>query len=223
MTSPKRIDIEVGGKSYNISITSIPYFASYADVQRHSGQTTEKHDDIPLFEVAYQGVEQGFRYCFRKLGTDLTEYHALCDTLDLLCIDTLGGRSIDAISEDLKSGKGYYDSEERRFVRVSKAEARESCFRLLYAIMTVDFEHETKTRQKVYNAVLFVVSHRAIFKYYARKTIRAAYEERFYLSEKHRGSLEKWPLTEPGTGDAWSDHDVATEESSFDEIDWDDY
>jgi hypothetical protein len=48
---------------------------------------------------AYQGVGNGFRYCFQKLGTDL------------LCINTLGGRSLDAISLDLKSGKGQYESD----------------------------------------------------------------------------------------------------------------
>jgi len=47
-----------------------------------------------------------------------------------------------------------------------------------------EFEDETKTRQKIYNAVFFIVSHRALFKYHARNTMRAAYQERFYLSEK---------------------------------------
>jgi len=225
MATAGRVDIEVGGKPYNISTTSIPYFASYTDFQCHSGQAAEKHNDIPLFETAYQGVENGFRNCFRKLGTDITEYHTLCDTLDLLCIDTLGGRSIDAISQDLKSGKGVYESNYRRpvYVKANKAIARDSSFRLLCLILRVEFEDETQTRQKIYNAVLFVVSHRAIFKHHARKTIRAAYEERFYVSEKQRANLEKWPMTEPGTGAAWSDHDVTTEESSVDEMDSDDY
>lgn len=224
MVTAERINIEVCGKTYNISMTSIPYFASYTDIQCRSGQAPTRHDDIPQFEAAYEGVENGFRYRFRKLGTDLTEYHALCDTLDLLCVDTLGSRSIDAISQDLKSGKGEYDTDYKRpvSVKANKATARDSSFRLLYLILTAEFGDETKIHQKIYNAVHFVVSHRAISKYHARKTIRVAYEERFYISERQKTSLDRWPVLEPGTDAAWSDHDVTTEESSAIEADSDD-
>lgn len=67
-------------------------------------------------------------------------------------------------------------------MKVSKATATDSSFRL--------FGDELKARQKIYNAVLFVVSHRAIFKYRARKTIKAAYEQRFYVSEKQKANLK---------------------------------
>lgn len=105
MAVPERVDNEVGGKQYNVSTISIPYFASYVDFQRRSGQAADRHSDIPLFEAAYRGIESGFRHCFRALGTDLTDYNILCDTLDLLCVDILGGRSLDVIIQDLKSGK----------------------------------------------------------------------------------------------------------------------
>ncbi len=154
------------------------------------------------------------------LGTDLTEYNTLCDTLDFLCIDTLGGRSIDAIIQDLKSGKGWYDTDYKRpvYVKGNKTAARDSSFHLLYLLLWAELEDETKTRQKMYQAVLFIVSHRAIFKYHARKTIRAAYEERFHVSEKQRANLDKWPALQPGTGGAWSD-DVTTDDSSTPELD----
>lgn len=224
MIAPERIDIEVGGKPYNVSTTSIPYFASYSGFQCHSRQAADKHGDIPLFDAAYRGVESGFRHCFRKLGTDLTDYSTLCDTLDLLCIDTLGGRSIDAISQDLKSGKGWYDTDYKRpiYVNGNKTTARDSSFRLLYLLLKAELEDETKTRQKMYQAVLFIVSHRRIFKHHARKTIRAAYEERFPVSEKQRANLDKWPALEPGTGAAWSDHDVTTDDNSATELHSDD-
>lgn len=224
MPAPERIDIEVGGKPYNISTISIPYFASYASLQCHSEEADAKHDDIPLFHAAYRGVESGFRQCFRMLGTDLTKYDTLCDTLDLLCIDTLGGRCIDVISRNLKSGKGRYDTEHKRstYVKGDKSRARDNSFRLLYLLLRTKLEAETKTRQKMYLAVLFIVSHHATFTYNARKTIRAAYEERFHVSEKQRAALDKWPALQLGTGAAWSDHDVTTDDSSAHGLDSDD-
>jgi len=90
-----------------------------------------------LFDAAYRGIESGLRYCFRMLGTDLTEYNTLCDTLDFLCIDTLGGRSIDAIIQDLKSRKGWYDTDYKRpvYVKGNKTAARDSSFHLLYLLL----------------------------------------------------------------------------------------
>ena len=225
MAAPERIEIEVGPKLYNISTIKIPYFASYLDFQCHSGQTSKKHNEIPFFEAAYQGVERGLRHCFRNLDPDITAYHTLCDTLDFLCIDTLGGRSVDVVIEDLKSGKGRYEVDYKRplFIRGNKAIARDSCFRLLYLISRLEFEDNTKASQQINQAVVFVVSHRAIFKYRARKAIRAAYEDRFTVSKKQTANLNRWPILEPGSGTEWSDHDVTTEDSSSYELDPDDY
>ncbi len=82
MAAPERVEIEVGGKLYNISTIKIPYFASYLDFQCHSGQTSKKHDEIPFFEAAYQSAERGLRHCFRNSGPEITAYHTLCNTLD---------------------------------------------------------------------------------------------------------------------------------------------
>jgi len=43
MSAPERVDIEISGKPYNISTTSIPYFASYISFQRQSEQAADKH------------------------------------------------------------------------------------------------------------------------------------------------------------------------------------
>ena len=208
MNTTERFDIEIGGKPYNVSKITMPYFASYLDFQNQSGQAVDKHGEIPSFDAAYQGAESGFRQCFRALGTDLTEYNTLCDTLDFLCVDTLGGRSTDAVIQDLKSGREDF------IEKGDKATARDSAFRLLYLLLKAELEDEGKVRQKMYQAVLFVVSHRAIFKYRARRTIREAYEERCDISMKQRAALDKWPVLEPGTATTWSDRDVTTEDSS---------
>ncbi|KAI4172642.1 MAG: hypothetical protein LQ346_008567 [Caloplaca aetnensis] len=224
MAAPERIDVKIGGKLYDISTTLIPYFASYTDFQSHSGHTSQEHNEIPSFEAAYQGAEKGFRYCFRNLDTDLSAYHTLCDTLDFLRVDTLGGRSIDAIIEDLKSGEGHHETDYKRsdFMKGDKATARDSAFRLLYVILRGELEDDIATSQKFYNAVIFVVSHRAIFKYRARKMIRAAYEERISASKKQMATLDQWPVLAP-TSTEWSDGEMTTEDSSSYELDSDNY
>lgn len=74
----------------------------------------------------------------------------------------------------------------------------------------------------MYEAILFIVFHRAIFKYHARKNIRAAFEERFHVLEKQRANLNKWPALQSGTRAAWSDLDMTTDDSSAHELDFDD-
>ena len=216
MTTPGRIDITIAGKPYNISTASMPYFASYTDFQKKAGHTLYEHGEVPLFEAAYRGVEEGFRHCFRSLDTDLSEYHTLCDTLDFLGVDIFGGRSIDTVIEDLKEGKGRYEVDYKRpvFVTGDKSTARDSAFRLLYVILRGELEDNVATSQKFYNAVLFVVSHRAIFKYRARRTLRAAYEERFSVSKKQMANLDRWPISTPNSFERSND-DVTSEESDF--------
>jgi len=97
MSALERIDIEISDKPYNISTISILYFAFYTSFQRHFEQAVDKHGDISLFDAAYRGVESDFRHCFRMLGIDLTKYNILCNTLNLLCIDTLEERFMNAI------------------------------------------------------------------------------------------------------------------------------
>lgn len=117
-----------------------------------------------------------------------------------------------------------YETDYKRaiYVKGNKTTARDSSFRLLYLLLKAELEDETKLRQTMYQAVLFIVSHRAIFKYHARKTIRAAYEEKFHISEKQRANLDKWPVLQPETDAALSDHDVTTDDSSAHGLDSDD-
>jgi hypothetical protein len=73
---------------------------------------------------------------------------------------------------------------------------------------------------KVYNAVLFVVSHSATFKWKTRTVVRAAYQERFVVTVKQMARLDEWLK-----GDTEDDveEDVTTEEESEDEYygsDW---
>lgn len=44
----------------------------------------------------------------------------------------------------------------------------------------------------MFNAVLFAVSHSGTFKWRARTVLRAAYEERFVVSQKQVTRLDQW-------------------------------
>ena len=43
----------------------------------------------------------------------------------------------------------------------------------------------------------YVVSHRVVFTFTARKIMRAAYEKRFHVSEKQMAELNKWTILQP--------------------------
>ncbi|MCJ1253539.1 hypothetical protein MMC24_001351 [Lignoscripta atroalba] len=195
--SSEKVTIEIGSKPYNIDTTKIPYFQSYTSFQAHSGQDASQltHSEIPLFDAAHYGIEHGFRQYFRKLDPDLTQYHTLCDTLDFLCVDVLKGCSTDAIIQGLKSGKAQYELEYKyyREMKSSKSPARDSAFKLLYLILTAEFNESdiSKEKQKMYNVIFFIMSHSVIFKYRTHKILRAAYEERFQPSEKQVAKMNQ--------------------------------
>ena len=69
---------------------------------------------------------------------------------------------------------------------------------------------------KVFNAVLYLVSHAATFKWSTRSVVRAAYEERFVISTKQTAGLDQWEkggITKLAVEDA---DDVTTEEEESD-------
>ena len=153
----------------------------------------------------------------------LEAYYGICESLDILCVDVLQGKSLDDILESLKAGKGKYEIEYKHsiFVKGDKVVARDAAFLLVYQMLKGSFEDQHKGSMKVFNAVKYVVSHRAVFKDTARTIVRAAYEERFHTSRKQGGELNKWPILEPGKDGLMEDEDVTTEESSSDYLDED--
>jgi hypothetical protein len=70
----------------------------------------------------------------------LSQHRILCDTYDFLCINVLGGQSINEIFNDLKSGQSDYDREERREIKGDKSKARDAAFKLLYLNTTGGFQ-----------------------------------------------------------------------------------
>ena len=191
-------------------MSKIPYLASFVRLQKIAQpEATEFiHEPINLFDVALKGVEKGYRQCFRSLPTVLSEYRTLFETYKLLNVDILGGMSIDEVIANLKMGKADYDPEERRSIPGNKSLARDTAFQLLYLILHIQSEDESKDSMKLFNAVMFVVSHPGTFKYRTKRVIRVAYQERFRLSIKQKARLDQWEKRET-VNDAI---DVTTEE-----------
>ena len=69
---------------------------------------------------------------------------------------------------------------------------------------------------KVFNAVLYLVSHAATFKWRMRSVVRAAYEERFVISAKQRAGLDKWEKKDTAKLAVEDAGDVTTEEERSD-------
>lgn len=218
--SEPRTSVSIDGIPYSIDPLKIPYFRSYIEFQTSAGQSFD-HKSIPYFDAAFVGIEEGYRHCFRRLPTNLEACHDICDTFDFLCVDVLNGSSLDDTIQRLKCGKGQFDVEYKRavFVNGDKAAARDAAFLLVYQLLKGTFDDEIKDSVKVFNVVKYIVSHRAVFKYAARKLVRESYEERFCTSPKQNAELNRWPILEPGTGGFDESGDVTTDASISD--DWD--
>jgi len=211
--------IRIGDVHYDIEVSKIPYLSSFIAFQAKAEQQSAGivHGPIALFDVALKGIQSGYRQCFRNLPADLSQHHTLCDTYDFLCVDVLGGKSINEIFADLKSGKSDSELEYKRCreIKGNKSEARDTAFRLLYMIVLGEFKDETKESAKIFNAVLFVVSHSGTFKWRTRSVVRAAYEERFVISTKQRAALDRWEKAD--TAKLAAEDDVTTGEEISDD------
>jgi len=78
----------------------------------------------------------------------------------------------------------------------------------LYLILHTQFGDESKDSMKLFNAVMFVVSHPGTFKYRTKRVTRVAYEERFRLTTKQKAGLDQWEKGETVNNAT----DVTTEE-----------
>lgn len=166
------------------------------------------HGPIDLFDVAVKGIESGYRQCFRCLSTDLFQYRTLFQTYRFLEVDILSNLSIDQVIANLKVGKSDYDPEERRTIPGNKSLARDTALQLLFLILDPQYRYDMRVKMKLYNAVMFVVSHPRTFKYCTKRVIRVAYEEEFGLTFKQKQKLDQWEKGEI----AKDEIDVTTEE-----------
>ncbi|KAK7968775.1 hypothetical protein PG988_007848 [Apiospora saccharicola] len=147
--------IRIGGTKYEVNTQKIPYLASFLSFQKRSGQAdapVPEHGEIPHFGTINTGIKDGFRQFFRRMPVQLSEYHTLCETLEFLAIDTLGGRDMKQILKDMQKGKEDYDPQERRTIAGTKSLARDSAFRLLYIFLLGEFASDALDSNMAYNA-----------------------------------------------------------------------
>jgi hypothetical protein len=112
------------------------------------------------------------------------------------------------VIDNLKVGRAGYDPDDGGHIRGNKELARDTAFQLLYLILYPQDRDEMKHKMKLFNAVMFVVSHPRVFKSRTKRVIRVGYEEQFGLTVKQRPRLDEWEKGE--TLD--SEIDVTTEE-----------
>ncbi|EGC45398.1 conserved hypothetical protein [Histoplasma capsulatum var. duboisii H88] len=192
----QKTTIKIGDAVYNIDISRMPYLSTFVSSQRlvQPQSTNLIHQDIPLFDVALKGLESGYRQCFRSLRGGIVQYHILCETYDFLGVNVLAGQSVNDIFADLRACKTDYELEYEcyRAGRGNKSRARDAAFRLLFLILRGEFSDGERYSTKVYNAVLFVVSHFGTFRQSTRTAVRAVFEERFVVSTKQKRQLDRW-------------------------------
>ncbi|SPJ78655.1 uncharacterized protein FTOL_07045 [Fusarium torulosum] len=145
---------------------------------------------------------------------------------------TTGLNLIDIIKL-LKTEPDDYDPEEQRVIKSSKTGTRDAAFRFIYILLkggpsspssssSSSLVLSTENRAVAYNAVSYVVAHRRIFGYRARKIVREAFEAVSSLTYKQRLALDKWAVTEP-TYSRWEREDETTDDDiGFRaDLDWD--
>ncbi|KAI1772319.1 hypothetical protein F4818DRAFT_183195 [Hypoxylon cercidicola] len=208
------IRVLVGSTEYLVDTNRVPFFRTYLSSQQQSGDHAAPVrilDDMPFFDIIQHGLRDGFRQFFRRMPAQLHDYNALCQTLKTLQIDVLAGQKLRDIMEDMRKGKTDWDPDERREIGGWKSLARDSAFRLVYALLMGEFE--LRDSNMAYNATLFAVSHRGIFKCRTRMMVRRAFDERFRGSEKQRKSLDGWRSANDSSLEPIED-DVTTETES---------
>jgi hypothetical protein len=210
------VKIFVGRKEYLVNLEKMPYFISLQPSHEISRGHVYKHDDIPFFEVIQHGVTKGLRQIFRRMPICLEDYHVLCKSIKLLEIDVRSGRTLSGIMNDMRLGKSDWDPEERREIRGQKSLARDSAFRLAYTLISNEAVLDASERNTAYNAVVFVVSHRRIFKYRSRRIVREAFEERFLVSDKQRNGLDKWPVDDVSADGPKDDDETTADDDIYD-------
>lgn len=232
--SNSTITVIMGGKSHSVDPKTIPYFKNLM-VSRSPGseKTPFIHADIPFFDAINYSVQNGLRNLFRRMPYQLQDYRTLCNTIDSLGIDVCQGLNLKDIIKLLKVEPDDYDPEERRVIKSSKTGARDAAFRFIYTLLKGGPSSQSSSssstlalpaqdRAVAYNAVSYVVSHRRIFGYRARKIVREAFEVVFALTYKQRMALDKWAVTEPTHG-GWEREDETTDDDfgCRADLDWD--
>lgn len=204
--------IRVGNELYSIPLHKFPYFRSFIQSKGIEPPIAAEinHPPILLFDIAVKGVMNGYRRCFRLLDNNVNMFKDVCDTFNLLEVDVLEGQSLNDIAMNVKAGRTDFNLDEKGDKRL----ARDSAFRLVYYMLCRQDYSTGGARNKVYNAVLYVVSHPRTFGTRTRRVVRDTCDRQLQFSGKQNTSMDRWK-----TGGVASEDDSTTASSCFDDLD----
>lgn len=188
----------IGECEYTLKKSELPpYLESLVAFKSSSRNDNDSGDDksqrfalddpIAELEAALAGIQDGYRSIFPLLKTDAVRYQTLCATYDFLLVDVASELPIANLVEELKYTRQYGGDEGRG----SLAQSRDAAFKLIYIVLTTETQ-EVKDLNRIYDAVLYVVSHPRTFTLDMRTVVLEAYLDRFPTSRKQRDNLETW-------------------------------
>ncbi|KAB5583424.1 hypothetical protein GE09DRAFT_1182157 [Coniochaeta sp. 2T2.1] len=193
------VTMKIGAKHYTLDVKRFPYLEAYLSFLRHSGRDIVNHlpthPDLPFFDVALHGLNHGFRQVFDLMPPDISAYISLCDTLELIAPDLLGGLKLIDIFHCLRCGKAVLDEEGRVVRSANERVALTFASRLVYMFVVDEFEseHEDELRRRcdakraadlAFESTMWVLTHEKVFGWKVRRVVRDAFEERFVVTRK---------------------------------------
>lgn len=126
---------------------------------------------------------------FRCLFSDLpenTKASKLFDLLDYLCVDK-PKCSLNVLSEQLKNIRSIREKHE--YQTADRSLARDACVKLCWSGRDLVGPRE---QHKLYNLVLFIMSHPRTFYFRLREVTLDWYLQYFQVTDKQQGILKKW-------------------------------
>ena len=181
--SPPKVRVQVNGITYSLRPYMYPRirdFLRYASPDSAAPRILVWEEGISLFNVAYVGVEDGFRRCFHLLQGSVDDYANLCSTLHKLGVDVLTGRHFRQIHAEVLCAK-----------RNQHEVAQDSAFGLIYLLWTQRFEPAFNAERLAFNPTILILSEENYFDNHIRTIVKTAYERTFPASREWKSAIDR--------------------------------
>ncbi|KAH0426461.1 geranylgeranyl pyrophosphate synthetase [Colletotrichum camelliae] len=175
------VDIRLGDNTYQIDTAKLPYFGAFCSFQQLSGRD-RIHNPIPYIDDIIYGIENGYRHFFRRMPPDVEAYRLLCDTLDFLGVDVLGGKNLREIYVELKRWKKSRTPIWKEPREPNLSESRNAAFLLVYLFLIGDLDvsgHAGRVSNFAFQVVRQVQINDSVFDSPTRIVVKQAFLERF--------------------------------------------
>ena len=202
-----KTEIIVNAQRYLICLREWPYFKSWSDFNEKTGQNEMivHREEIPYFDVVFNGWTNGIRHCF-DLSGDIKAYRQVCQTMHYLgLIDSISNEGLRNICRQLRYCKDHYISQwepkihydpdvgvqpgDKSFwreysylERANVPRAHNAAFKLIYFLLAESCmsKEDTKLASK---ATKYILSQPLLFHGHMRDTIEKAFECRLAQDE----------------------------------------